>query len=474
MNISRADTAINSKSTAMFSIQKQYKTGVYRTSGPISNFRCRLTIRKIHSLIDVPILEGLDKSLEDRETAENGTNETRTIGWQEKIFSHYERDYYRIKENCKTDHHKKYYHMLKTDSHAPQLLFTYVDEDNYYPDDRDNRNRRQQPEVSPSKTQSMYLMADLGHEVLLFSINWCPDEGLLTVYPDFNHMTTNPFYHEMRESNLHMYHYALERCFAAKAFLPKPVNQLALIGTNKPGSQTQTALDRNERFVMPKQLHRNLLLLMEIVAASDFEYDGIHIRYRVELPADVKMVNKDSQLAGSTQASKQLNNRWHFAHCHELLLRLPDAKQTPRCLEVYFEAISIDDWCRERYLGHSHLSIPLRYQLSETTVNFVQLTNLGAMADRMELFLVGNRRQVDLPVFYGKAGSTILNRYANETGSSGKLQIRFQMIRQHQPKIINDGYFKSTRKTKNITLNELIRSYSTARERLEEFVDLNY
>uniref|UniRef100_A0A182WAS2 Meckel syndrome type 1 protein n=1 Tax=Anopheles minimus TaxID=112268 RepID=A0A182WAS2_9DIPT len=482
----------------MFSIQKQYKTGIYRTSGSISNFRCRfvstlptrhtrfqnatnvslsslrLTIRKIHSLIDVPILEGLDRSLENRESAEHGTNETRIICWQEKIFSHYEKNYYRIKENCKTEHHKKYYQMLKSESHAPQLLFTYVDEDNYYPADNDNRNLRQQQQslVPPIKTQSMYLMADLGHEVLLFSIIWCPEEGLLTVYPDFNLMTTNPFYHEMRESNLHMYHYALERCLSGKLDPPKPANQFALIGAMQ--TVRSRPVDRKEHFDMPKQLHRNLLFLIEIVSAADFKYDGIHIRYRFELPADVKMVNKDSQLSGSTHASKQLNGCWHFAHCHELLLNLPDSKEFQHCLDIYFEAIAIDDWCRERYLGHSHLSLPLQHQMNETTINFVQLTNSGALADRMERFLVGNRRQVDLPSFYGKAGVTILNRYANETISSGKLQIRFQMVRQHQPKIINDGYFKSTRKTKNITLKELIKSYSMARERLEEFVDLKY
>ncbi|XP_049292715.1 Meckel syndrome type 1 protein homolog [Anopheles funestus] len=460
----------------MFSIQKQYKTGVYRINGSISNFRCRLTIRKIHSLIDVPILEGLDKSHENRDAVENGTNETRTICWQEKIFSHYEKDYYRIKENCKTDYHKKYYQMLKSESHTPQLLFTYVDEDNYYPDDRDNQNHRRQQQHQaqdmPSKTQSMYLMADLGHEVLLFSISFCPDEGILTVFPDFNHITTNPFYHEMRESNLHMYHYALERCLSGKSLLPKPSNQFALVGTTQ-AIRSQPA-DHKERFEMPKQLHRNLLLLLEIVSASDFKYDGIHVRYRVELPPDVKMINKDSQLSGSTHASKQLNDCWHFAHCHELLLKLPDTKEFEHSLEVYFEAISIDDWCRERYLGHSHLSIPLRRQIQETKINFVQLTNSGAVTDSMERFLVGNRRQVNLPSFYGKAGAAILNRYANETISSGKLQIRFQMVRQHQPKIIHDGYFTSTRKTKNITLKELIKSYSRARERLEEFVDLKY
>uniref|UniRef100_A0A182MHQ9 Uncharacterized protein n=1 Tax=Anopheles culicifacies TaxID=139723 RepID=A0A182MHQ9_9DIPT len=112
--------------------------------------------------------------------------------------------------------------------------------------------------------------------------------------------------------------------------------------------------------------------------------------------------------------------------------------------------------------------------MNETTINFVQLTNSSALADRVERFLVGNRRPVDLASFYGKAGVPILNRYGNETVSSGKLHIRFQMLRQHQPKIINDGYFKSTRKTKNITLKELIKSYSTARERLEEFIDLKY
>uniref|UniRef100_A0A182MA31 Uncharacterized protein n=1 Tax=Anopheles culicifacies TaxID=139723 RepID=A0A182MA31_9DIPT len=311
----------------------------------------RLTIRKIHSLIDVPILEGLGKSLEDRESTDNGTNETRIISWQEKVFSHYEKDYYRIKENCKTDHHKKYYQKLKAESHTPQLLFTYVDEDNYYPEDRDNRNHRQQqqPQGTPSKTQSMYLMADLGHEVLLFTITWCPDERILTVFPDFNLMTTNPFYHEMRESNLHMYHYALERCILEKSVLPKPAKHFVLIGATQ--AIRSQSVDRKGNFDMPKQLHRNLLFLLEIVSASDFKYDGIHIRYRFELPADVKMVNKDSQLAGSTHASKQLNDYWHFSHCHELLLNLPDSREFQHSLEIYFEAIAIDDWCRERYLG---------------------------------------------------------------------------------------------------------------------------
>uniref|UniRef100_A0A182JVE4 Meckel syndrome type 1 protein n=1 Tax=Anopheles christyi TaxID=43041 RepID=A0A182JVE4_9DIPT len=473
--------------------KKQSKTGVYRTNGSISNFRCRLvefnyfrvfhlhsrmfsfrrlTIRKIHSLIDVPILEGLGKSLENTELSKSGSYEARTISWQEKIFSRYEKDYYRIKENCKTEHQKKYYQMLKAEPCEPQLLFTYIDEDNFYPDEQAHPNRQQLSALTHSKIQSMHLVADLGREVLLFTLTWDPEEGIMTVFPDFNHITTNPFYQEMRESNLHMYHYALERCFSANPLMPKTTNQIACIRTSNVVKSPK--VDRKERFIIPKQLHRSLLLLLEIVGATNFDYDGIHIRYRINLPIDVKMANKNSELTGSTHASKHLNGCWHFAHCHELLLKLPDSSEAQLCLDVYFEAISIDSWFRERYLGHSHLSIPLRSQIHDTTINFIQLTNMGSTADNMEVYLVGNRRKLDLAAFYGMTGTTILNRYASETSSSGKLQIRFQTVRQHVPKILNDCHFKTTRKTKNITLKELITSYNVARERLEEFVDLNY
>ncbi|XP_041772041.1 Meckel syndrome type 1 protein homolog isoform X1 [Anopheles merus] len=456
----------------MFTNKKQFKTGVYRTKGSISNFRCRLTIRKIHSLIDVPNLEGLDKSLDATDLPENGSYETRIISWQEKIFSQYEKDYYRIKENCKTDHQKKYYQMLKAEPHEPQLLFTYVDADNYYPDEQNNAPQLQLSKLMQNKTQSFHLMADLGREVLLYTLTWNPEEGIMTVFPDFNNITTNPLYQEMRESNLHMYHYALERYFVEKPFTPVIKNHVACIG--KSNILMFPTMVRKDRFEIPKQLHRNLLILLEIVRATNFDYDGIHIRYRINLPVDIKMANKNSELTGSTHASKQLNGFWHFGHCHELLLNVPITSEVQLSVDVYFEAISIDSWCRERYLGHAHLSIPLRSQINETTINFMQLTNVGSMADRMEVFLVGNRRQVDLPAFYGMTGATIINRYANESSSSGRLQIQFQTVQQHLPKILNEGYFKIAKKTKNITLKELITSYNAARERLEEFVDLQY
>uniref|UniRef100_A0A182Q9J3 Uncharacterized protein n=1 Tax=Anopheles farauti TaxID=69004 RepID=A0A182Q9J3_9DIPT len=369
-----------------------------------------LIIRQIHSLIDVPVLEGLGKKVEDEESAENGLSEARIICWQEKLFSHYEKDYYRLKENCKTEHHKKYYHMLKTGSHKPKLLFTYVHEDNYYPNDQDNQNQRQQSLQIEDNHQTMHLMADLGREVLLFSITWNPDEQIITVYPDFNHISTNPYYHEMRESNLHMYHYALEKCITDTPPVAKLPNDILLVGSSKTVMSVPT--DRRERFSMPKQLHRYALLLLEIISASEFGYDDMHIRYRFELPPGVKMEKEGSELASSTHASKKHNDNWHFGQCHELFLVLPDSNDGQHYINVYFEAVSIDSWHRERYLGHSYCAIPLRPHASETTVHFVQLTNAGALADRMEVYLVGNRRQVYLNAFYGKVSTLI--RFASK------------------------------------------------------------
>ncbi|XP_053676565.1 tectonic-like complex member Mks1 [Anopheles nili] len=452
----------------MFFTEKPKKTGIYRATGSISNFQCRITIRKIHSLIDVPVLEGLNKK--PNHDQENGSNEIRIIHWQEKIFSSYEKDYYRFKENCKSEHQKQYYQWLKSDSQNTNILFTYIDGDNYYPDDKDNKN---QLTSSPpnSKFQSMYLMADLGHEVLLFSIYWSPEEQILMVYPDFNEINTNPFYHEMRESNLHMYHYALEKCSPTMSSAVKLPDAMVL----QRFTTLLPAQNRKELFIMPKQLHRNLLVLLEIVEATDFKYDNVHVRYQFELPGGVKMM-KNVALSGSTHSSSRQHNHWHFGHCHELFLVLPDSKEErQQNLQLYFEAISVDSWYRERYIGHCYLSIPLRSDRNETTLSFVQLNNSDVLYDRMEAFLVGNRRKVNLTSFYGQQhGKTLLNRYGNSTNTSGKLQIRYQMVHQHQPMILNEGLYSAARKAKNISLKELITSFNSARERLEEFIDLKY
>uniref|UniRef100_A0A182FLU1 Uncharacterized protein n=2 Tax=Anopheles albimanus TaxID=7167 RepID=A0A182FLU1_ANOAL len=377
--------------------QKIYKTGIYRTGDDVANFQFRILIHKIHSLIDVPNMGGQIQPFMD--SAADRSMEMKTVKWQEKMFSRFEVDYYILKENCKTERQKKYYHRLKKESQRSSILFTYVEGDDYYPEDLIRFNKTHLiSQLAESKVQSMYLMADLGKEVLLFSIHWYTDHGLLQVYPDFNNLNVNPYYQEIRGSSLQMYHYALEKCNPTEQLfepvLPPPTKKLPPLVYGR-----ETLFDVPK---MPRQ--QNAIILLELQSATGFSYDtgGIHIRYKVQPSEGVQFANEhDSEVTGSTQSSSKTGNRWHFSDCHELQFTVLNCNTSSPKIDVYFEAVSIDSSNRERYFGHSHMAISFMQRKGESTLNFVQLNNADA-ADGIEAFLVGNRRKIYLASFYGK------------------------------------------------------------------------
>ena len=57
---------------------------------------------------------------------------------------------------------------------------------------------------------SMHIMADLGIEVLLFTLNWRENDGTFLIYPDFNDIKSNPYYLEVDVDSRYMYHYSIE------------------------------------------------------------------------------------------------------------------------------------------------------------------------------------------------------------------------------------------------------------------------
>lgn len=56
----------------------------------------------------------------------------------------------------------------------------------------------------------MYIMANLGCEILLFTIKYRSHDGLLLVYPDFNSIDVNPYLKEIVSDSRHLYQYAIE------------------------------------------------------------------------------------------------------------------------------------------------------------------------------------------------------------------------------------------------------------------------
>lgn len=140
------------------------------------------------------------------------------ISWQEKVFSQYEIDYYGVKNNCITDLQKNYHHIIKSTGLSEQRkndkIFTYTTADNYSPDeeifDMAKQATRQRIDQDENAFESMYIMADLDSEVLLFSLRWDATEKLLLIYPDFNCMKINPYYKEIQGDSRQMYHFGIK------------------------------------------------------------------------------------------------------------------------------------------------------------------------------------------------------------------------------------------------------------------------
>lgn len=62
----------------------------------------------------------------------------------------------------------------------------------------------------------MYIMANLGREILLFTIKYRSHDGLLLIYPDFNNIDVNPYLKEIVSDSRHLYQYAIENLSTEK------------------------------------------------------------------------------------------------------------------------------------------------------------------------------------------------------------------------------------------------------------------
>lgn len=172
-------------------------------------------MKKIYSLIEIP---RFDQSNEDDpfEDTSNNAEEQLDIAWQEKVFSQSEIEYYSVRENCTNDLHKSYHHTINsaelTKNENGRKIYSYTTADNYAPDDEISSSisatqlRREQEDC----IDSMFIMADIKTEVVLFTLKWNSRENILLVYPDFNCMNINPYYKEVQGDSRQMYHFGIK------------------------------------------------------------------------------------------------------------------------------------------------------------------------------------------------------------------------------------------------------------------------
>jgi len=127
------------------------KTGIYLSNDDIDNLQVCVNLKKLNALIKVPkfqLHDLYDEQQQNDEPEFDENIETINIKWQEKRFSMFEINYYNLKENCKTDLHKKYHKIIKENNFAEIIqnsttykIFTYVQEDKYEPFDKIPTNK---------------------------------------------------------------------------------------------------------------------------------------------------------------------------------------------------------------------------------------------------------------------------------------------------------------------------------------------
>ncbi|XP_055627712.1 tectonic-like complex member Mks1 [Toxorhynchites rutilus septentrionalis] len=327
--------------------------------------------------------------------------------------------------------------------------------------------------------ETMFVMADLDTEELLFSLAWNSTENVLFVYPDFNCMKINPYYKEIQGDSRQMYHFGIKNLSFKKWITcsQETVEIRDVFASKITRFNIRDKLSK-DNFEYPENHQVQFLILLEIISGTGFSYSDIFIRYRLDIPSAAKMIA--GFVDGSTHSTKQCKGRWLYGHCHEITLQLPENHKTSDdCVRIYFDIISTDSWKRERLLGNAYLQISTSFLNTSFERDLIcsKVLNNGTIFDKLEAFLVGGRREVKTLNFYGQNDSLLLNRYGSRTEQAGHLKIKCQVIQQHRPQAIHIS--ASTKKRNKlssnlITIEELLSSYHQARERLEEIVKLDY
>lgn len=74
-------------------------------------------------------------------------------------------------------------------------------------------------------------------------------------------------------------------------------------------------------FDLPDKQTATVCIYFEIQSVEQFEYDDIHVKYTIHMPAACKLIDDAGQLNGSTHSSQRnaINGQWLIGHCHELV-----------------------------------------------------------------------------------------------------------------------------------------------------------
>ena len=473
-------------------------------------FIFRITLKKLYSIIKIPKFDIISNAGTNEQQTSNDFEEIVNLKWQQKLFNKFELNYYGLKENCNTELEKKYHQLIKNktsdedkdeneEQKESRLIFTYTSDDKYIPDEHlgiitklkqsveseetfkenveiednnksgslfiANLNNHYSRYFTGNDYENMYILADLDPTTLLFVIKYRKSDGLFLVYPDFNEIE-KPYYLEIDQNSKQMYYYSCENISRIQDDnRQQRLEQQKLQDIQEETCELMKKLsifnnNRDSDFHHPK--YCRILLLLEIVNAKDFEYDNLHVQFKIRTPKYVKLL--DGELKGSTHSSMKQNDQWNFGYCHSVTLDIEDefliSQSESNSISLNFEVISIEKlWERERREGITSIKLSLDKpkQCNKMELQCCRDLQSGSWwKDYLERFFLGGIHKTKLQEEH-QEGFT--NFYGNQTISTGQLNIKIQVVKQFCPSLRNNLQTPS--------IDEIIQSYRKAKARLD-------
>lgn len=262
-------------------------------------------------------------------------------------------------------------------------------------------------------------------------------------------------------------------------------------------------------FNLPPKRCTRVTVCIEIETAKHFEYDCIHVKYRVATPERCEIID-DNQRTGSTHSSQRnsLTGVWLIGYCHELdILCHHDYRLDGECalcsvyvtrlslfrstfnfsachfadqLKFMYEVVSIDSWERERTEGFAIVSIPLQAGRFREKIRCYRDLGTDTWTDWLQRYFVGGRRKVRFDEFNAIEDDAkcdrplnALNRYGNKTETTGCLNIvRNVIVQRHVDTKARPSKTSKSRSRRDAKINNLLSTYQEARERLEAITDM--
>ncbi|XP_049838271.1 Meckel syndrome type 1 protein isoform X2 [Schistocerca gregaria] len=472
-------------SVTTYAGENDFTPRVYRCKDSIKNLKIKVRFQ-LPKTRNIPIPQFTPRENDKQRTNANDNTpeyEEHTFSWQEKVFSKSEVEFYRHSGNCRTPLQEQYHQEVSEWSDDTGHLFTYIDADGFNEEVSVTTGQqncaagngklellkkqsfiRRKPKItqgnivndSPSAEakkqnhslqiceQLMYIMADLTDissvggestsvgqtsvlptEVVLCRLSWDRQRGLLTVMPDFSPTSVDgkcePYLLEVggdarNACRYWLYHVSEQPDDNIKVpALSLGIGHLSL-GTD---------------FKTPEQGTVQLTVLVEIVSASGYDFDGLFIEYCFELPDETQCLRP------------------------QLLMRVA----------------SLDSWGRFRVEGYCHVPLPNSTGRHTLSIPSWRFTPDGRLHE-MRRFFVGGGCNVSIDIAGvpdAVKGKPVLGKFGLRTISSGTVTVRMDII--HQTSERAEGWGKNVphHLSSSALLNSVeavIAAFSRARHRM--------